>query len=170
MWCTLISALLFGDCTPVYRVERYRCKSSGTRLLVDTTEKQGMWFTLIKVAVHRSLGTAHLYAEWIFVITNAMAQGCSQTKEIVVHVVTSKAAHNFGFSAFAKSFQWVLYSVAKQNTTHRTRLHSLQIAVSALGVTNKADFRFGLKSSPTAVSLQKPVNLSVMKREPKFAT
>ena len=44
------SALVYGDCTPVCRVDLHRCKCSGTRLLSaawhSSTEEQGRQFTL----------------------------------------------------------------------------------------------------------------------------
>ena len=64
------------------RVDVHRCKCSGTRLLSagwhSSTEKQGMQFTLNTAAVHWRLVTANLYAEWMFIGVNAVAQGCCQ--------------------------------------------------------------------------------------------
>ena len=64
------------------RADVHRCKCSGTRLLSagwhSSTEKQGMQFTLNTAAVHWCLVTANLYAEWMFIGVNAVAQGCCQ--------------------------------------------------------------------------------------------
>ena len=62
------SALMFGDCTPVCRVNFHTCKCSDTRLLSvvwhSSTEEQGRQFTLNPAAVHWCLVTASLYYQW----------------------------------------------------------------------------------------------------------
>ena len=73
------SALVFGDC-------RQWC--SGTRLLsagviahlctAAAAQSEGRQLPLKAAAVHWCLVTAHLYAEWISIGVNAVAQGCCQ--------------------------------------------------------------------------------------------
>ena len=61
------SALVFGDCKSVCRVDVHKCECSGTRLLSagwhSSTEKQGMQFTLNTAGVHWCLVAEHLYAK-----------------------------------------------------------------------------------------------------------
>ena len=61
------SALVFGDCKSVCRVDVHRCKCSGTRLLSagwhSSTEKQSRQFTLNIAGVHWCLVAEHLYAK-----------------------------------------------------------------------------------------------------------
>ena len=61
------SALVFGDCKSMCRLDLHMCKCSDTRLLSvvwhSSTEEQGRQFTLNPAAVHWCLVTAHLCAE-----------------------------------------------------------------------------------------------------------
>ena len=73
---------MFSDCTPVCRVDLHRCKCSGTRLLSAGLAQQHRATRQAVDPKHcnsaQVLGTAHLYAEWIFTGVNAVAQGCCQ--------------------------------------------------------------------------------------------
>ena len=81
-------ALVFSDCTPVCSVDLHRCKCSGTKLLqlvwhsstagslASSTEEEGC--SLPTAAVHWCLVTASLYAVWISIGVNAVAQSCCQ--------------------------------------------------------------------------------------------
>ena len=106
-YCT--SALVFGDCTPVSRVDLQRCKCSGTRLQsagLAQQHRRTRQFTL-NSALHWCLVTAHLYVifigakctgvwrlhtEWIFIGKNAVAQGCCQ---LVWHSSTEEQGRQF---------------------------------------------------------------------------
>ena len=84
------SALVFGDCTHVCRVDFIGVNVIGVEAVAQgccqlvwhsSTEKQGRQFTLNSAAVQGCMLTAHLHAEWIFIDVNvtgvdAVAQGC----------------------------------------------------------------------------------------------
>ena len=105
------SALVFGDCKSMCRVDLHMCKCSGTRLLSvvwhSSTEEQGRQFTLNPAAVHWCLVTASLCAEWIFIGVNAVAQGCCQ---LVWHSSTEEQGRQFTLNPAA--VHWCLVTAS----------------------------------------------------------
>ena len=96
------SALVFGDCRPVCRVDLHRCKYGGTRLLSAGLAQQHRRTRQALYPKHCSsavcLMTALLYAEWIFIAVNAVAQGCCQ---LVWHSSTEEQGRHFTLNTAA---------------------------------------------------------------------
>ena len=96
------SALVFGDCTPVCRVDLHRCKCSGTRLLSAGLAQQHISTRQAVYPKHCSgalvLVTAHLHAKWIFTGVNEVAQGCCQQ---VLHSSTEQQGRQFTLNSAA---------------------------------------------------------------------
>ena len=76
------SALVCGDCKSICTMGLHRCECRGIRLLSAGLAQQyrrtEQAVNPNSAAVHWFLVTAHLYAEWISIGVNAVAQGCCQ--------------------------------------------------------------------------------------------
>ena len=96
------SAQVFGECTPVCRLDVHRCKCSDTNLLSAGLAQQHTrtWQAVYPKQCCCALVfvTAHLYAEWIFIGKNGVAQGCCQ---LVWHSSTEEQGRLFTLNTAA---------------------------------------------------------------------